>query len=220
MLFSSRVRSRILSLLILGGEGGMSTRAIAGKVKAQYSRVWSELRQLERAGLLRSDTAGRMMLFRVNPDWFILPELRTMLIKTDGLGDAVRKALSGFPVKAAFVYGSFTNGTADLLSDVDLMIIGETRMEKLTLAIRRLEKELGRTVNYSAFPVAQWREKVAQGDAFPRNVMAGPKQRIPNRSDSLAIHGFGNIKPVAFLGGLHHSYSRVSGPSQVNFPGG
>ena len=134
MLFSSRVRSRILSLLILGSEGGMSTRAIAGKVKAQYSQVWSELRRLERAGLLRSESAGRMTLFRINPECAILPELRTMLIKTDGLGDTVRKALSGLPVKAAFVYGSFANGTADLVSDVDLMIIGEARMEKLALS--------------------------------------------------------------------------------------
>jgi transposase InsO family protein len=48
----------------------------------------------------------------------------------------------------------------------------------------------------------------------------GINQRIPNRSDSVAIHGSGNIRSVAFLGGLHHSYSRVSGPLQANFPSG
>ena len=48
----------------------------------------------------------------------------------------------------------------------------------------------------------------------------GINLRIPNRSDNLAIHGSGNIKSVAFLGGFHHSYSRVSGPLQANFPGG
>jgi predicted nucleotidyltransferase len=180
MLFSSRVRSRILSLLILGGEGAMSTRAIAGKIKAQYSQVWSELRRLERAGLLRSESAGRMMLFRINPECAILPELRTMLIKTDGLGDTVRKTLSGLPVLAAFVYGSFANGTADLISDVDLMIIGDARMEKLAL-----EKELGRPVNYSVFPVTQWKEKVVQGDTFAGNVMAGPKVWLIGDEDAI-----------------------------------
>jgi predicted nucleotidyltransferase len=175
MLFSSRVRSRILSLLILGGEGAMSTRAIARKVKAQYSQVWSELRRLERAGLLQSETAGRMTLFRIDPECAILPELRTMLIKTDGLGDAVRKALSGLPVDAAFVYGSFASGTADLKSDIDLMVIGGARMDKLALAVRRLEKELGRPVNYSVFPMEEWREKTGKADAFVVNIMAGPK---------------------------------------------
>jgi transposase InsO family protein len=48
----------------------------------------------------------------------------------------------------------------------------------------------------------------------------GINQRIPNRSDSIAIHGSGKIRSVAFLGGLHHSYSRVSGPLQANFPSG
>ncbi len=175
MLFSSRVRFQILSLLILGGGGAMSTRVIAGKVKAQYSQVWNELRRLERAGLLQSETAGRMTLFRIDPECAILPELRTMLIKTDGLGDAVRKALSGLPVDAAFVYGSFASGTADLKSDIDLMVIGEVRMDKLALAIRRLEKVLGRPVNYSVFPMEEWKEKVHKKDPFIVNVIAEPK---------------------------------------------
>jgi transposase InsO family protein len=48
----------------------------------------------------------------------------------------------------------------------------------------------------------------------------GINQCISNRSDSLPIKGSGYIRSVAFLGGLHHSYSRVSGPLQANFPGG
>jgi putative transposase len=46
----------------------------------------------------------------------------------------------------------------------------------------------------------------------------GINQRIPNRSDTLAIHGYGEIRSIAFLGGLHHSYSRVSGPLAGQFP--
>jgi predicted nucleotidyltransferase len=174
-LFSSRVRSRILSLLLLGRENGMSTRVIARKVKAQYSQVWSELRRLERAGLLLSETAGRMKLFRVNPECAILPELRTMLIKTEGLGDTVRKALQGLPVKAAFVYGSFADGTADLASDIDLMIIGDVPAEKLAVSVRRLEKEIGRPVNYSVSSAAEWNEKVARMVPFAVNVMKEEK---------------------------------------------
>jgi putative transposase len=40
----------------------------------------------------------------------------------------------------------------------------------------------------------------------------GIQQRIPNRSDNLPIIEAGNIRSVEFLGGLHHSYSRISGP--------
>jgi transposase InsO family protein len=48
----------------------------------------------------------------------------------------------------------------------------------------------------------------------------GIQQQIPSRSDSLAINRSGYIKSVAFLGGLHHSYSRTPSPLQANFPGG
>jgi putative transposase len=48
----------------------------------------------------------------------------------------------------------------------------------------------------------------------------GINQLIPNRSDSLPINGSGTINSVAFLGGLHHSYSRAPSSLQANFPGG
>jgi hypothetical protein len=48
----------------------------------------------------------------------------------------------------------------------------------------------------------------------------GIQQRIPNRPDGLPINRSGDIRSDSFLGGLHHGYSRVSSPLQVNFPGG
>jgi transposase InsO family protein len=48
----------------------------------------------------------------------------------------------------------------------------------------------------------------------------GIQQQIPNRSDSLPIKGSGTINSVAFLGGLHHSYSRAPSLLQANFPSG
>jgi hypothetical protein len=46
------------------------------------------------------------------------------------------------------------------------------------------------------------------------------QQHIPNRSNSLPINRSGSSRSGAFLGGLHHSYSRAPSPLQANFPGG
>jgi hypothetical protein len=48
----------------------------------------------------------------------------------------------------------------------------------------------------------------------------GIQQHIPNRSDSLSNNRTGEVKSLAFLGGLHHSYSWVSNPLQANLPSG
>jgi putative transposase len=48
----------------------------------------------------------------------------------------------------------------------------------------------------------------------------GIQQRIPNRTDGYPINRSREIRSVAFLGGLHHSYSRVYSPLQANLPGG
>lgn len=48
----------------------------------------------------------------------------------------------------------------------------------------------------------------------------GIKHQIPNHSDSLATHGSRSIGSAAFLGGLHHGYSRVPSSLQADFSSG
>jgi predicted nucleotidyltransferase len=48
------------------------------------------------------------------------------LLKTVGLADVLRAALAGLAerITVAFVYGSLARGTAEVNSDVDVMVIG------------------------------------------------------------------------------------------------
>jgi predicted nucleotidyltransferase len=174
-LFSSKTRVRMLALLILGGGEPLHTRLISQKINAPYSQTWRELERLEKAGLLNSNTIGRLRFFQVNPKCAILPDLRTLLLKADGFGEEVRKALRGIPINAAFIYGSMASNQADLSSDIDLMIIGDASLEDLSNVIYKLEKKLSRAINYSIFPLKEWQERIRKGDAFLKNVKAGPK---------------------------------------------
>ena len=175
VLFSSKARVRMLSLLILGGGEPLHARLISQKINAPYSQTWRELERLEKAGLLNSNTVGRLRFFQVNPKCAILPELRTLLLKADGFGEEVREALHGIPVTAAFIYGSMASNQGNLSSDIDLMIIGDASLEDLSTVIHKLEKKLGRAVNYSIFPLKEWQGRIRKGDAFAQNVKAGPK---------------------------------------------
>jgi predicted nucleotidyltransferase len=175
VLFSSKARVRMLSLLILGGGEPLHARLISQKIKAPYSQTWRELERLEKAGILTSNSIGRSRFFQANPQCAILPELRTLLLKADGFGEEVRKALQGIPIIAAFIYGSMASGQADLSSDIDLMIIGDASLEDLSNVIHRLEKKLSRAVNYSIFPLKEWQGRIRKGDTFAQNVKAGPK---------------------------------------------
>jgi len=54
------------------------------------STVWKELARLENSGLLTSEHRGNSKVHQVNPDCPIAPELRQMVLKTEGVGRTIR----------------------------------------------------------------------------------------------------------------------------------
>lgn len=185
-LFSSRVR--VLAILLMNPGTRWHARALARAVGAQYSGAWKELAHLEWAGVLESENVGPVKSYRVNPQLPILSELRGMVLKTVGLGDAIQKTLEGQrKIDAAFIYRSFASGETGASSDVDLRIIGEAELKRLAPVISRLERELGRAVNYVVFTQEEWEERMDRGDPFVKNVLAKPKVMLAGDESGLRV---------------------------------
>lgn len=185
-LFSSRVRVRLLTIFLLNPGSRFHARALARMVEAQYSAIWKELNNLERVGLLLSESSANAKSYQLNPRFSILPELRSIILKTAGAGDMIRRELEGFgQVEAAFVYGSFAAGDADHQSDIDLMLVGKVDLVRLAPIIARLEKDLGRAVNYTACTPEEWREKQRKREPFVANVLNSPKVMLIGDEDAL-----------------------------------
>jgi predicted nucleotidyltransferase len=175
-LLSSRVRARLLAIFLLDPEGRFHAQALARSVGAHYSAVWKELVRLERFGILQSDASSRIKYYSLSPRLPILQELRSIILKTIGAGDAIRQALpNSAKIDAAFIYGSFAAGEMDANSDLDLMIIGDVELSKLAPVISKLEKQLGRAVNYTMFTREEWHQRQSAHDPFIANVLTSPK---------------------------------------------
>jgi len=208
-LFSSRVRVRLLTIFLLNPETPFHARALTQTVGAHYNAVWKELNHLERAGLLLSESSANTKAYRLNPRLSILPELRGIILKTVGAGDVIRQALTDLgSVETAFIYGSFAAGDVDRQSDIDVMLIGQVNLIRLAPIIARLEKELGRSVNYVTFTSEEWQAK--QSEPFVMNVQASPKIMLMGDADALratratrtdqAVHGASRRNPKTITG--------------------
>ena len=88
-------------------------------------------------------------------------------------------------VEWAFIYGSVAAGEEDSLSDVDLMLVGEVDLLALSAVIARLEDQLGREINYLVLSRAEPAQRLADGDPFINNVLAGPKVMLIGDEDAL-----------------------------------
>jgi hypothetical protein len=96
-------------------------------VNSGTGAVARELSRLQRSGLVLVERIGNQKHYRANQDSPIFEELHSLVLKTVGLADPLRKSLEPYAgaIKAAFVYGSVAKGTDTARSDIDLMVIGD-----------------------------------------------------------------------------------------------
>lgn len=175
-LFTSRVRVQLLTIFLLRPENQYHIRALSSEVDAQYSAVWKELKNLEEIGFLQSESTGGRKIFRMNPHFPIISELRHIFLKTVGAGDLVRNSLIEMDgIDKAFIFGSFAEGDIDADSDLDLMIIGDIEVAHITPVVEEIEKILTRDVNYLLVTQEEWEMRLAEGDSFSSNIQNSPK---------------------------------------------
>jgi predicted nucleotidyltransferase len=100
-----------------------------------------------------------------------------MFRKTAGLADVLRDALEpiGRSVRAAFVFGSVAQGKERAPSDVDLMVLGSVRFERVVEALMPVRERLRREINPVVMTLQQFRAKLKSGDRFASRVAREPK---------------------------------------------
>ena len=173
-----RVRQRVLGLLFGHPDRSYYANEIIGLVGAGSGGVQRELARLEAAGLVAVTRIGRQKHYRANEAASIFPELRGIILKTSGLGDILRVALSPLSreVRAAFVFGSTAKGVDKAGSDVDLMVVSDhLTYAELFTAIETGSAQLGRPVNPTIYTSSELARRIREGNSFITKVIEQPK---------------------------------------------
>jgi predicted nucleotidyltransferase len=149
--------------------------------------VQRELANLVEAGIVLRSVQGAQVYFQANSECPVYPELRSLMVKTAGVVDVLREALVPLQerVTTAFVYGSLARGEERSGSDVDLMVLGDASFAEVAAAVKGAQKKLGREINPSVFPVAEFSDKREAGNHFVSTVLAGEKLFIIGNEDEL-----------------------------------
>lgn len=172
-----KTRGAVLSLLLGRPDGEYHVRQIARLSGAALGPTQRELKLLARVGVLKSRLQGRQLLYRADPTSPVYHELRSLVVKTVGMSDVLKEALSPLAtqIRVAFVFGSFARSQHRAASDVDLMVIGDLTFAALATALRVPQKSLGRDVNPSLYRPSEFSAKLNDGHHFLNAVVDGPK---------------------------------------------
>ena len=176
-LLGSRLRARVLGWLFTHPDERYFGRQLESLLGEDSTNISRELARLAVMGVLTCQTEGRQKYYQANAACPVFDELRGLAAKTFGLAEALQEFLRPLrrKVAVAFVYGSQAGGKARAASDVDLMVIGKATFGEVVAALRPAHDRLGREVNPTVYPEAEFRAKLAKKRHFLRAVMDGPK---------------------------------------------
>jgi len=170
-------RRQILALLLLRPDESFYVREIGRLTGVPAGSLHRELKLLSDAGLLRRSAAGNQVRYQVDRTCPIREELAGIFRKTAGLADVLREALSplGRAVQVAFVFGSVAQGKERSTSDVDVMVVGSAKLERVVGALMPAGERLGRDLNPVVMAPEEFRTKLKTRDRFVSRIMREPK---------------------------------------------
>lgn len=100
-----------------------------------------QIERLLTAGVLKEEPRrGRQRSIKANTAYFLYPELSSIVRKSFGLAEPLKKTLRPFAqsIQEAFVFGSVAKGTDTQRSDIDLAVVGTSSLIELSEAVHNV----------------------------------------------------------------------------------
>jgi len=184
-LFSSKTRVEILRLFLFNAGNSFYQRQISSFTKQPIRGVQREVEKLHKIGFLEKSIQGNRIYYKVNRNTPIFEDLKNIFLKSVGIAEALKENIKDNKIKIAFIYGSYAKGEESLLSDIDLMVIGDISSKQLSGLLAKPKTELMREINYAVFSLNEFIGKAMQKDHFINSVLKDKKIFIIGSDDEL-----------------------------------
>lgn len=188
-LLSSRVKAEMFRLLFGATPRELHVREIERQSGLADATVRQELKRLSGLGVVEARLDGNRTYYHANTRHPLYPDIRNLVLKTDGLVEVLRAALDSPDIRLAFVFGSVASGAETAESDIDLMVIGTVSLRRLSKLLSGLATRIGREINPHVFTVEEFAQRRQARDHFLSTVLAAPKLFVIGNEDELTRLG-------------------------------
>lgn len=172
-LFSSQTRVKLLSTFLLHPEEEYFIRELTRLLNEQINSIRRELENLRRVGLVKARHRNRKKYYRVDTEFALYPELRSMFAKEVQSDTPIISSLKKLPgIDLILLAGTFV-GTE---SKVDLLIVGDVKKEMLEALL--LQAPELKNVKYSIFSQADFLYRLSLRDRFITDILNDPRHLI------------------------------------------
>ncbi len=176
MLFSSNARIKMLGLFLNRPSQRFYQREISQLTGLPIQAVQRELSRLTVAGLVLKTTEGNRVYYRVNKEYYIFRELKSIFLKSTGIGEVLKKEFEKEKgIAFAFIFGSVARGTEKEGSDLDLLVLGDVSARELNEVVFPVSERMRREINQNLFTPEVFLKKIKSGNHFAVRISKGPK---------------------------------------------
>ena len=168
-----KTRRAILSILYGHADEQFYLRQLVRLTGCGIGAVQRELKALAEAGIIIRTKQGKQVYYQVNDRSAVYPELKSLIMKTAGMGDALKTAILPLAerILTAFVYGSVARGNETKESDVDLFVVGDVTLAEIVKALAPAQLTLNREINPTVYPVKEFKAKRKGGHHFITSIL-------------------------------------------------
>jgi predicted nucleotidyltransferase len=184
----SRAQQPILACLFGRPEQWFHVQELIRLTSLGSATVQRELNRLEKGGLIETRRVANLKQVRAYEGSPIFDELRLIILKTFGVVEVLREALSQLAsdIELAFVYGSVAHGRDRASSDIDVLLISETlSYGQIMAALGPAEKQLGRAVQITQYTLDEFLERKRKSHPFVAEVLRRPKLMVIGTEDDI-----------------------------------
>jgi len=172
----SKTRTKILKYFFSNKNEKYYLRQLERILGICVANIRRELMSLEKMGLFLKEKKGKEVYYFLNKDLAIFEEIKKIISKTIGMEAVLERELKKVKgIRICFIYGSVAKGKEDALSDIDVFIVGEIKEDDVLRAVRKLEEELSREINYTIFTEVDLLKGVKKDRVFFKDVLNGGK---------------------------------------------
>lgn len=166
-LFSSQTRVKLLSTFLLHPEQEYFIRELTRLLNEQINSIRRELENLRRIGLVKARHRNRKKYYRVDTDFMLYNELRSIFAKEVQADTPIVESLKKLPgMKLVLLAGSFVESD----SKVDLLVVGDIKKEMVE-ALLAQDPSL-KSVKYSIFSEADFLYRLSLQDRFIQDILS------------------------------------------------
>ncbi|MCK5460457.1 hypothetical protein KAI58_00535 [Candidatus Gracilibacteria bacterium] len=172
-IFGSGARVKLFKQFLLNQNDEFFIRELTRILDEQINSLRRELENLERIGLLKSKERNRKKYYQINPHFSLLPELTSIIRKTDESNQLLLKNLSKLgDIDLLILNGQFMNNENEL----DLFLVGTIESSRLEVFLEEMFPK--KDIKYGIMTREDFLYRITLKDKFVQTLLADKNSLI------------------------------------------